>query len=84
MRLFLLSLLTISFFSKPCSADSRKIEQQLDIRIPVVDMRDYYLEEKRDEFLETLYNAMTTVGFFAVLNTGVDAEAVKNAYTPST
>jgi isopenicillin N synthase-like dioxygenase len=54
--------------------------QQLDLRIPVVDMKDYYDEKERAVFLDTLYHAMTTVGFFAVRNTGVDGEVIKKAY----
>ncbi len=54
--------------------------EQLDIRIPVVDMQDFYNEQKRDEFLDTLYKAMTQVGFFAVRNTGIDSAIVKQAY----
>lgn len=52
----------------------------LDLRIPVVDMNDFYAPEKREEFLNTLYDAMSTVGFFAVRNTGVDREVISQAY----
>src|SRR5579883_1312795 len=54
--------------------------EDLDIRIPVVDMRDFYSDDKRDEFLDTLYGALTTVGFFAVRHTGVDSAVIQNAY----
>lgn len=54
--------------------------EQLDIRIPVVDMQDFYNDDKRDEFLDTLYDALTTVGFFAVRHTGVDSHVIQNAY----
>ncbi len=54
--------------------------QSLDIRIPVVDMNDFYSAEKKEVFLNTLYDAMTTVGFFAVRNTGVDKEVITEAY----
>lgn len=70
MRILLLLLLTSFGFGS----------QQLDIRIPVVDMGDYYDEEKRGGFLDTLYNAMTSVGFFAVRHTGVDAMVIQTAY----
>ena len=53
----------------------------LDIRIPVVDMNDFYLPAKREAFLATLYDAMTTVGFFAVRNTGVNADIIREAYS---
>ncbi len=52
----------------------------LDLRIPVVDMNDLNDPAKREEALRTLYGAMTTVGFFAVRNTGVDAGVVQRAY----
>lgn len=52
----------------------------LDLRIPVVDMSDFYKPSKREAFLNTLYDAMSTVGFFAVRNTGVDREVVDQAY----
>jgi isopenicillin N synthase-like dioxygenase len=55
-------------------------KELLDIRIPVVDMSDYYDEDHREEFLETLYKAMTQVGFFAVRNTGVNVHIVHDAY----
>lgn len=53
---------------------------QLDIRIPVVDMRDFYNPESRQAFIDTLYEAMTTIGFFAVRNTGVNRQTVDEAY----
>jgi isopenicillin N synthase-like dioxygenase len=43
-------------------------------------MNDFYASEKREAFLKTLYDAMSTVGFFAVRNTGVDAAVIKEAY----
>ncbi len=52
----------------------------LDLQIPVVDMQDYFNLEKRGDFLRTLYEAMTGVGFFAVRNTGVNIEVVREAY----
>lgn len=52
----------------------------LDLRIPVVDMRDFYDQEKREAFLDTLHKAMTEIGFFAVRNTGVDGNTLHEAY----
>lgn len=54
--------------------------EELDFRIPVVDLKDYHNLETRGAFLDTLYNAMREVGFFAVRNTGVDVAVVSNAY----
>jgi isopenicillin N synthase-like dioxygenase len=53
---------------------------ELDIRIPVVDLTDYQNPEKHDEFIDTLFDAMRTVGFFAVKNTGVDRNVIDSAY----
>src|SRR5687768_11598451 len=77
MRFSLSSLLLVGFSTLLWGED------QLDIRIPVVDMRDYYDENRREEFLDTLYKAMTQVGFFAVRNTGVNTLVVQDAYEQS-
>jgi Isopenicillin N synthase and related dioxygenases len=76
MRYFLLSFV----FFKVLALTAAPLSDQLDIRIPVVDMRDYYDENRREMFLDTLYDAMRNVGFFAVRNTGVDAEVIRDAY----
>jgi isopenicillin N synthase-like dioxygenase len=54
--------------------------EELDIHIPVVDMHDFYDAEKKEQFLSTLYEAMSTVGFFAVRNTGIDKQVIEKAY----
>jgi isopenicillin N synthase-like dioxygenase len=71
----------VLFLFSTVTGAAASIEEQLDIRIPVVDMQDYYDETKREQFLNTLYGAMTTVGFFAVRNSGVDAAVIQNAYS---
>ncbi|MBS0655629.1 MAG: isopenicillin N synthase family oxygenase, partial [Verrucomicrobia bacterium] len=48
--------------------------------IAVVDMNDFYDAEKQEQFLDTLSHAMTTTGFFAVRNTGVNRDITKAAY----
>lgn len=53
---------------------------ELDIHIPVVDMQDFSDPLKKEQFLDTLFNAMSQVGFFAVRNTGVDRNVIKEAY----
>jgi isopenicillin N synthase-like dioxygenase len=75
------SILFSSFPSHSFLEEVNTYSEQMDIRIPVVDMRDFYSEEKRDQFIETLYQAMTTVGFFAVRHTGVDRNVIDNAYS---
>ncbi len=74
MRIALLSLfLPLFLLAEPIA----------DIHIPVVDMNDFSNPEKQEAFLDTLFDAMATVGFFAVRNTGVDAAVIKNAYAQS-
>lgn len=58
----------------------QSVQETLDIRIPVVDMRDFYDQERRDAFIETMHYAMTKIGFFAVRNTGVNRETIRKAY----
>lgn len=43
-------------------------------------MQDFYDESKKEAFLDTLYEAMTTVGFFALKNTGVNQELLTRSY----
>lgn len=70
---FILTFLVTLFAFTNLNAD-------LDIEIPVVDMNDFHNLDKREAFLETLYNAMHEIGFFAVKNTGVDREIIEKAY----
>lgn len=51
-----------------------------DATIPVVDMNDYFNPETRGHFIEGISTALKEVGFFAVINTGVDAEILDSAY----
>ncbi len=51
-----------------------------DSTIPVVNMEDYYHHETRDSFVEQVGNALRDVGFFAVINPGVDIKALDDAY----
>ena len=55
----------------------------LDIRIPVVDMQDFYNPEKQEQFLGTIYDAMKEIGFFAVRNTDVNSQIIQHAYAHS-
>ncbi len=79
-RFFLATLCTASFFA---FANPPTPSPSLDIRIPVVDMRDFYDGNKRDQFLDTLYEALTQVGFFAVRHTGVNRDVIREAYAQS-
>jgi isopenicillin N synthase-like dioxygenase len=64
-------------------AETTAPQEHFDIRIPVVDMEDFYKPEKQDAFINTLYKALTEIGFFAVRNTGVDRDVIKKAYAQS-
>ncbi len=78
--LFLTLFALLIPFSSHATATCEQSTEQLDIRIPVVDMRDFTNTENRGQFLDTLYGALTEVGFFAVRNTGVDAHVIREAY----
>ncbi|OGN64813.1 MAG: hypothetical protein A3E80_04960 [Chlamydiae bacterium RIFCSPHIGHO2_12_FULL_49_9] len=74
MNIFFLFKLPLLLASTPIAEDP------LDIRIPVVDLQDYTDPAKHDAFIDTLFDAMKTVGFFAVRNTGVDQTVIEEAY----
>lgn len=73
MRKTFFSLLTliVPFF---CQAG------QFDPTITVVDMNDFDNEEKRDEVVQKLREAMHDNGFFAVTNTGIDLNVIDEAF----
>ncbi|MDR3623544.1 MAG: 2-oxoglutarate and iron-dependent oxygenase domain-containing protein [Chlamydiales bacterium] len=54
-----------------------------DSTIPVVDLNDYYHPEKKQKFVEDVAKALHEIGFFAVINTGVDQDALQAAYRAS-
>ena len=55
-------------------------EPVFDATIPVLDMNDYFHAETKDKFVKELYQALSEVGFFAVINTGVDPEILNAGY----
>jgi len=54
-----------------------------DATIPVLDMQDFHNPKKRAQFLSKLEVALQDVGFFALVNTGVDPEILDKAYAAS-
>lgn len=56
------------------------VEPVFDATIPVLDMDEYFEDATREKFVKELYDALKEVGFFAVINTGVDAEILDKAY----
>jgi isopenicillin N synthase-like dioxygenase len=53
---------------------------EFDATIPVLDMKQYYRQETKEKFVKELYDALHEVGFFAIVNTGVNAEILDNGY----
>jgi len=51
-----------------------------DATIPVLDMNDYFNLETHEQFIAELHSALQEVGFFAVVNTGVDPKILDEAY----
>lgn len=56
------------------------IASAFDATIPVLDMNDFNDTEKREKFIQELEVAMRDVGFFALLNMGVDGDILDEAY----
>lgn len=48
--------------------------------IPVVDLQDFRTPAQQSNFVNTLGNALEDIGFFAVVNHGVDAALIRQAY----
>ncbi len=55
-------------------------QASFDATIPVLDMNEYFQPDTKDHFVSQLYNALKEVGFFAVINTGVDPETLDTGY----
>lgn len=51
-----------------------------DATIPVLHLPDFYNEETRTEFLNNLEKAASTVGFFGLTGTGIDADLLDRSY----
>ena len=51
--------------------------------IPVVDMNDFYNPETKQKFVEQVSYALHHVGFFGVVNPGIDMDALDLAYQAS-
>lgn len=55
-------------------------EMAFDATIPVLDMNEYLQPETKEKFIKELYQALSEVGFFAVINTGVDPQILESGY----
>lgn len=62
--------------TKPETSIIQKAE--LDATIPVVDLNEFY--QSKETFIAKLSDALKEVGFFAVINTGVDSKTLDDAY----
>jgi isopenicillin N synthase-like dioxygenase len=77
--IFQLKLILIGLMGT-LSAQAENSPATFDATIPVIDMKDYQNPATRAKFIEGLSNALKEVGFFAVVNTGVDKQILDNAY----
>ena len=51
-----------------------------DSTIPVLDMRDFYNQETKEEFVATVKVALHELGFFALTNTGIDEKVIRETF----
>ena len=53
-------------------------------KIPVVDLVDFFSEEKKHSFVKEVGTALEEIGFFAVKNHSITENILKNIYSVST
>lgn len=56
------------------------VQAQFDSTIPVIDMNDYYSPARHKLFIQNLSDALSTVGFVAIINSNVDVKILDAAY----
>lgn len=66
-------------YLKPLLAE-RKFKPPFHPTIPVLDLNDFHHPKSRPQFIQELSQALKDVGFFAVLNPGVNQKALDAAY----
>jgi isopenicillin N synthase-like dioxygenase len=69
-------LLTMTLILTTATASA----SDFDSTIPVLDMQEYFHPETKPKFLGELHQALSEVGFFAVVNTGVDPQVLTTGY----
>ncbi len=74
------AVLSISLWSSLLFPSIYSNELSFDATIPVVDMNDYFHPETKHKFISEMSEALREVGFFAVVNTGVDADVLDRGY----
>lgn len=72
--------LAITIGALALSSSLSASEKIFDATIPVLDMNNYFKSETKDQFVQELYNALHEVGFFAVVNSGVDTAVLDRGY----
>lgn len=79
-----MSLLKNIFYSIIFLCATSCANAKFNATIPVIDMNDYYSQEKHQTFIQDLALAMKTVGFVAVINSKIDKNILDNAYAAAT
>lgn len=72
--------LSIALWSSALFPTLNSNEIALDATIPVLDMHEYLNAETKQKFLSELGDALKEVGFFALINTGVNPELLDEGY----
>jgi isopenicillin N synthase-like dioxygenase len=71
---------TLLFITAAAEAGSPDTTAGFDATIPVLDMDEYFNPETKQAFVKKLYDALKNVGFFAVVNSGVDVQILDRGY----
>lgn len=71
---------TLAIAAIVISGEIKAMESVFDSTIPVLDMNEYLNSQTKDKFIKELYKALHEVGFFAVINTGVDSKILDTGY----
>lgn len=77
---FLLGSILCLLFCSFASDSDQSFALNGENSIPVVDMQDFYRPQTRQAFVNEISKALQEVGFFAVINTGVNEEVIDQAY----
>ncbi|MES2122594.1 MAG: 2-oxoglutarate and iron-dependent oxygenase domain-containing protein [Chlamydiota bacterium] len=74
------AVLSIALWSSALFPSLNSSDFSFDATIPVVDMNEYFNPDTKQKFISELSEALKEVGFFAVVNTGVDADVLEQGY----
>jgi len=78
-------LMTALFLLTTCISqiEGTPLNSQFHATIPIVDMQDFYNPLTKQQFIDQVATAMHEVGFFAVINPGIDEIALEQSYQAS-